>query len=159
MSPPKLRARTLIQPWASLIAAGAKRWETRSWPTAYRGTVLIHAGQARVPTERLDRDHRFVEEAMQVLGIADWDRLPKGAFVAVAEITGCTEIPAGRGLEHGDSRDSLCGDWRPGRDAWPLLNVRRIEPPYYGPTLAIRGHQGIWRVDEGVAEQALRALL
>ena len=34
---------TLTQPWATLVAIGAKRIETRSWPTRYRGPLAIHA--------------------------------------------------------------------------------------------------------------------
>ena len=39
-----MKALTVRQPWASLIAVGAKRVETRSWPTAYRGPRAIHVG-------------------------------------------------------------------------------------------------------------------
>ncbi len=35
---------SLIQPWATLILSGAKRFETRSWRTPYRGPLAIHAG-------------------------------------------------------------------------------------------------------------------
>src|SRR5260370_42620635 len=31
-----------MQPWATLIALGAKRIETRSWSTPYRGPLAIH---------------------------------------------------------------------------------------------------------------------
>ncbi len=41
-----MRAITIRQPWASLIAAGAKTIETRPRPTKHRGLVLIHAGAA-----------------------------------------------------------------------------------------------------------------
>jgi len=43
-----MKALTLWQPWASLIAVGAKRIETRSWSTKYRGPLAIHAA-ARKP--------------------------------------------------------------------------------------------------------------
>lgn len=36
---------SLWQPYATLIAIGAKKIETRSWPTRYRGRLAIHAGQ------------------------------------------------------------------------------------------------------------------
>jgi hypothetical protein len=39
-----IRGLTIRQPWASAIAFGDKRVENRSWPTAYRGLVAIHAG-------------------------------------------------------------------------------------------------------------------
>ena len=41
-----MKALTILQPWASLIACGAKMIETRSWSTAYRGEIAIHAALA-----------------------------------------------------------------------------------------------------------------
>lgn len=38
-----MKALTVHQPYASLIAIGAKRIETRSWSTSYRGPLAIHA--------------------------------------------------------------------------------------------------------------------
>ncbi len=38
-----MKALTLWQPWATLVAIGAKRVETRSWSTSYRGPLAIHA--------------------------------------------------------------------------------------------------------------------
>lgn len=40
-----MKALTLHQPWASLIAAGVKTIETRSWSTRYRGPLAVHAGK------------------------------------------------------------------------------------------------------------------
>lgn len=40
-----MKAVTLTQPWATLVAIGAKQIETRSWPTNYRGPLAIHAGK------------------------------------------------------------------------------------------------------------------
>src|SRR6266851_4536576 len=36
-----LKALSLKQPWANMIAAGEKTIETRKWPTDYRGPLLI----------------------------------------------------------------------------------------------------------------------
>lgn len=47
-----MRCITIRQPWATLIALGEKEFETRSWRTAYRGELGIHAGM------RIDK--RFV---------------------------------------------------------------------------------------------------
>lgn len=41
-----MKALTLHQPWASLVACGAKSIETRSWSTSYRGPLAIHAGKS-----------------------------------------------------------------------------------------------------------------
>lgn len=36
---------TVKQPFASLIAAGIKEYEFRTWKSKYRGKLLIHAGK------------------------------------------------------------------------------------------------------------------
>jgi hypothetical protein len=36
-----MKALSVRQPWANLIASGAKTIETRTWPTSYRGPLLI----------------------------------------------------------------------------------------------------------------------
>ena len=43
-----MKTLSLIQPWASLIALGEKRIETRSWGTRYRGPLAIHASLSHV---------------------------------------------------------------------------------------------------------------
>lgn len=42
-----MKALTIWQPWATAIAIGAKRIETRSWETHYRGPIAIHAAARR----------------------------------------------------------------------------------------------------------------
>lgn len=88
---------TLTQPWATLIAIGAKHIETRSWATKYRGPLAIHAGQGLGPVGnrrgmvRLCNTSPFYE-ALDAAGI--WhttaiDHLPYGAIVAVCELVDC----------------------------------------------------------------------
>lgn len=38
-----MKALSIKQPWASLIAHGIKDIENRTWATKYRGTIYIHA--------------------------------------------------------------------------------------------------------------------
>jgi len=48
-----MKALTIRQPWAGLIAQGKKTVEVRSWATKYRGPLLITAsakGPPRLPT-------------------------------------------------------------------------------------------------------------
>ncbi len=40
-----MKALTLTQPYATLISIGAKKIETRSWYTTYRGRIAIHAAK------------------------------------------------------------------------------------------------------------------
>jgi len=42
---PKMKALSIRQPWAWLIAHGIKDIENRDWPTKFRGEFLIHAAK------------------------------------------------------------------------------------------------------------------
>lgn len=151
-----MRALSLWQPWASLIAFGAKRWETRSWGTDYRGPLLVHAALRKSPEIA---DPRFVEEALQVLGHADFDALPRGRVVAVCELTGCYQITnvnewtdylnmTYRGNLPGGYRELKFGDWSPERYVWKLEHVRRLHAPF-----PLVGHQGLWNVGQETIDQ------
>ena len=47
-----MKALTLWQPWASLVALGWKSVETRCWSTKYRGPLAIHSA-AKLPPDWL----------------------------------------------------------------------------------------------------------
>ena len=57
-----MKALSITQPWATLIAIGAKTIETRSWSTLYRGDLAIHAAKG---FPRYARETLF-EEAFRV---------------------------------------------------------------------------------------------
>ena len=90
-----MKAITLTQPWASLVALGAKRIETRSWNTNYRGPLAIHAAKG-LPKGLKRGQHltlgEFDTERDQsgLLMRADrllWPyRLPLGSVVAICEL-------------------------------------------------------------------------
>ncbi len=40
-----MKAITVLQPWASLIACGAKKLETQSWLMNYSASPAIHANK------------------------------------------------------------------------------------------------------------------
>ncbi len=42
-----MKCLTVCHPWAWCILSGHKTCENRSWPTSYRGSLLIHAGLSR----------------------------------------------------------------------------------------------------------------
>lgn len=52
-----VKALTLHQPWASLVAMGVKTVETRSWSTKYRGRLYIHAGTSLEGLRSLEFDY------------------------------------------------------------------------------------------------------
>ena len=137
-----MKAITIHQPWASLIAHGHKRFETRSWRTNYRGPIAIHAGKKieRQAVLMLARDHTRI-----------WHKitpLPTGCIVAVAELKDCwksldgklieAQPPGEKRVRFAETHELIFGDYTPGRYAWELANVRLIEP------IPAKGRQGLW---------------
>ena len=79
-----MKALTLTQPWASLIALGHKHVETRSWTTYqhYGGVIAIHAAKG---FPRYAREF-FAEE--RLAGRVP-PLIPFSAIVAVARLADC----------------------------------------------------------------------
>lgn len=132
--PNKVCAITLYQPYASLIIAGAKHFETRSWGTDYTGLLVIHAGKT------LDVDTRnpvFMKHLMGS-GIGDWNKLPMGAAVGVVWKGKCFR---GRSvLPHIDEREKAFGFFDgDDRVAWELTNPVAFMPPVW-----IGGQKSLW---------------
>ena len=78
-----MRALSIRQPWAHLVATGSKPIENRTWSTPYRGLVLIHAslGTSRV-------EHREATGFALSLGVhvPQADDLSRAGFVGVANL-------------------------------------------------------------------------
>lgn len=174
-----MRAISLWQPWASAIATGSKRFETRGWPFPdwlMGQTIAIHAAQ------------KPFGSAMRESGITDpddwWDYmvaagmspaaahacdgkpdLPLGKIVAVATVTGCVpthqmlpqDLSHRREVEHGgvmyglDEQD--LGNYGPGRFAWRMDGVLALERP-----IPCKGKQGFFFLTDDV-EAAVRGQL
>lgn len=135
-----MKALSLTQPWATLVAIGAKNVETRSWYTDYRGPVAIHAAKA-FPSDaaRLCATEPF-RSALAAAGITRSDTLPRGAIVALADLTQVVPVhlvPAEARIEPEQS----FGDYSPGRYAFVLENVRRLAAP-----LACNGALSLWKM-------------
>lgn len=65
-----MKAITIKQPWATLIALGEKRFETRSWQTKYRGPIAIHAGKT---IDKEYCEYQPIKRALQKHGIENAD--------------------------------------------------------------------------------------
>jgi hypothetical protein len=139
-----MRAITLHQPWATLVACGHKRVETRSWPTSYRGQIAIHAAKVIPPyaQEILD-DDEHIAFCLEESGIKPKD-LPLGKIVAHGLLTNCLLMTADLvdRCEIERPKEFDLGDWSVGRYAWILSDVQRIWPP-----IPWKGAQGLWIYD------------
>jgi len=133
-----MKAISLWQPWATLIALGHKRFETRSWPTKYRGTLAIHATK-RMPDDVLDlvmEIDGFLPRGEDL--VTSIERLPRGAVVAVCELVDVFRMNDDV-IERQTKLELAVGDWRFGRFAWELANVQPLATP-----IPARGAQGLW---------------
>ncbi|MFA4826593.1 MAG: ASCH domain-containing protein [Methanoregula sp.] len=134
----KIKAISIWQPWASLIAVVAKKFETRSWKTNYRGPLLICA--AKKPFNSFHFSATFVDAAQKALPypIGGY-QIPYGKAVAIADLTACLTTFNYQtdwiGLE------ATFGDFSLGRYAWKLENVRAIKP------FPVKGRQGLFDVE------------
>ncbi len=130
------RALSLAQPWASLVARDAKRVETRSWRTRYRGLIAIHASRR---FRAADRARCSFEPFASSLGGAD---LPLGAIVAVARIVDVLPVEQ---LVVLDERERAFGNYATGRYGWLLADVVPLPVP-----IPCRGALGLWRLPADV---------
>lgn len=97
-----MKALSLHQPYASLVAVGVKSIETRSWATKYRGPLLIHAAKRRPDATEImamewagDASFFYDDEWYLRTGLGKINRLPLGVVVASCQLADCVPITQG----------------------------------------------------------------
>lgn len=130
-----MKAITIHQPYAELIARGEKRIENRTWRTNHQGPIAIHAGLARGARWR---------EAAARYGV-DLANVPQGAIVAVAASVDCVRLFNLRSRDVGPHAE---GPW-----CWVLAGVRRLDKP-----IPIAGKQSLWNVPAEIEAEIARQL-
>lgn len=149
-----MKALTLTQPWATLVAIGAKKIETRGWKTDYRGPLAIHAAKGYPKEARRLAYH--IEPFRTVLAQAHCiptqahgmtpENLPLGMVIATCTLINCRLITP-ESMEFGangimwtlDDQERAFGDYTPGRYAWLLADVQPLATP-----VPARGSLGLW---------------
>lgn len=125
-----MKALTLTQPWATLVATGAKKIETRSWSTKYRGELAIHAAKG---FPKAARDFAMTE---RTLGRVP-SRLPLGAVLAIVRLV---DVRATFMFDGEISAlERLYGDYSEGRYGWVLELVETFDEP-----IPAKGALGLW---------------
>ena len=161
-----MKALSLWQPWASVIATGAKRIETRSWSTNYRGPLLIHAAKRRHVGElRGLGTCWYWRGALRMFSGASMFSLPFGAIVASCRLVDCQpseyftavdidaarspDLPPGTPHPHWYTwTEGLLGDFGPGRFGWVLEDIRALPEP-----IPYRGRQRLFNVSDDVLRE------
>ena len=110
-----MKAMTIQQPWAWAVMSAGKDIENRSWPTKYRGPLLIHAGLAyRAETE--------MPRGVRPPGKADLDF---GAILGVVDLVDVVQKSRSR--------------WFEGEYGFVLRNPRVLARP-----VACKGQLKLW---------------
>ncbi|HHX33102.1 MAG TPA: ASCH domain-containing protein [Mollicutes bacterium] len=121
-----MKAITLKQPWATLIAEGLKEYEFRSWKINYRGEILIHAGKT-VDKEAMERFKRLDLE------------YPKSRIVARVIIKDCIKLNDKENKAIIKENPLIYGDINRDSYTWKLKLIEKI----YNKE-EVLGKQGIW---------------
>ena len=134
------KAISLTQPWATLVQRKVKRLETRSWYTAYRGPLVIHASKG---FPRDCQDLLSVPEFYSGVGCRLASELPRGVGLCVCNLRACvktTELHKLEVLGFRPSADEIpfC-DFSEGRYAWLLEHFYDFIEP-----VPAKGALGLW---------------
>ena len=143
-----MKAFSIQQPWASLIACGLKDVENRKWALKTLPVrILIHAGARRRCKEA---ELAYIEylpvENYQMMGIlpSNLDELPLSAIVGVATIDECVE-----------NHDSIWAQEGPGAEyKWVMHDVKMFKEPITG----VKGALGLFdipSIDENNLPEAI----
>lgn len=123
-----MKAISIKQPWAKLIAHGKKTIEVRSWPTHHRGPLLI-VSSAQPETAIMKRTTRtdangatWLNDLFEENQLRGFYHL--GAAACIVDVVGCEPFSndkhaAGANFEADDAA---------GLYAWLLSNPRKVAP-------------------------------
>ena len=141
-----MKAITIMQPFATLIAIRVKHYETRSWSTKYRGDLLIHAGKG---TDYLSLCYQ--EPFKSILKHYGYDEcnLPMGKIIAKVTLKDCIQVKNSNicisptAILEDDTiiknHEFIFGDYTEGRYAWKLSDVKLLKNQ-----ISAKGQQRIW---------------
>lgn len=128
---------SLIEPCATLIKEKKKLVETRSWKTAYRGELYIHASATRVPKEwREDREF---------MSLVDGIPLNNGKIICKCNLVDCVYMDKEyvENMKNTNHQEYICGKYEVGRYAWILEDIEVLDE-----FIPAKGKLGIWSYEE-----------
>ena len=130
-----MKAITLWQPWASLMAHGLKKNDTRHWRTSYRGPLLIHAAKKVIGWPSIDIQCAFDDEV--AFNPCD---LPLGKILCQVDLIECEKIRWNTKIGYPESE---FGDYTIGRYVWRTENLLTFDEP-----ILFKGSQGFFNVPD-----------
>jgi hypothetical protein len=121
-----MKALSIRQPFATLLCLGVKHYETRTWKTAYRGPIAIHASSIFDPPARELCVESPIRDLLATAGYRTPLALPLGKILGLAKLVDCVPTKELRSLDEDQLR---LGDFRPGRWAWRFRTPKLLRVP------------------------------
>ncbi len=114
-----MRALTIRQPWAALIACGAKSVEYRRRPTSYRGRLAVHVSQREADPQAVAFARHVAHSTLLTDATLEASH---GMIIATVDLLDCRACMYDAPIF-----------------AWMLADVRVLDRP-----IAARGSLGLW---------------
>jgi hypothetical protein len=145
----EIRGLSLLQPWASFMALGEKRIETRSWPTKYRGWIALPSSKS---WRREDRAWAEADPSCRAVwakhGVTSLDQIPLGQVLSIARLVDVvrteTVLDVARALPLLPYELDF-GNYGPDRWAWIFEEALALPEP-----VPVRGSLGLYTLPEDV---------
>lgn len=130
-----IKVLTLIEPWATLIAKGIKKVETRSWKTNYKGELYIHSSKRKLTKTAENRD---------LMKLVDESELQYGKILCKCKLVDCICMTEDyiENIKKSNPTEYLCGIYEVGRYAFILNDIEALDKP-----IQATGKLGVWNYD------------
>lgn len=163
---PRIPCLSLWQPWATLMAIGAKKIETRHWPvpSKYRGLFAIHA--AKKVERSLIVEDPFYEHLVGLISSTDAlsddeeiresyspeiiSVLPRGAIIGVCVLDDCVSTNARKNTPKPteDDDEYWFGNFERDRYMWATRDMIALPEP-----IPYKGKQGMWWLESEAVQR------
>lgn len=130
-----MKVLSITEPYATLIANGVKKIETRSWKTNYRGKIYIHASSTKI--------HRNTLNNSELMSLVDLNCLNYGFIICSCTLKDCVSIDDDFiNSVKKNKNEFVSGFYSNGRYAWILDDIKVLDKP-----IKAKGHLGIWNYE------------
>jgi len=141
-----MKAISVKQPWASLIVEGIKDVENRTWPTKFRGRVLVHAGATLVKFNALVDILTYPQFDILKGNVSPFIGNYLGAIIGSVEIVDCV-------INHpsiwADKTDLETVVW----SSKPIYNWILANPIKFDKPIPAKGKLSFWEFPESELPQ------
>lgn len=121
---------SIKEPYATLISSGVKKIETRSWKTNYRGQLYIHASK--------NNDSKW--NSTDIKKLLKQNRINNGKILCECKLIDCIYMKQEfiNDLKESNLIEYKYGEYKIGRYAWILDEIKQIEP------IEVKGNLNLW---------------